>query len=41
MSTSTAYRDFVSLEGAGFVTSGETGHRSVTDVGLAYLDSVL
>ena len=41
VSTSTAYRDFVSLEGAGFVTSGETGHRSVTDVGLAYLDSVL
>jgi anti-sigma regulatory factor (Ser/Thr protein kinase) len=41
VSTSTAYRDLVSLEGAGFVTSGETGHRSVTDAGLAYLDSVL
>jgi anti-sigma regulatory factor (Ser/Thr protein kinase) len=41
VSTSTAYRDLVSLEGAGFVTSGQSGHRSVTDEGLAYLNSVL
>ncbi|OFW61249.1 MAG: hypothetical protein A2133_11185 [Actinobacteria bacterium RBG_16_64_13] len=41
VSTSTAYRDFVSLEEAGFLTSGHTGHRSVTDAGLAYLDVVL
>ncbi len=41
VSTSTAYRDLVSLEEAGFVTSGQTGHRSVTDVGLAYLNTVL
>lgn len=41
VSTSTAYRDLVFLEEAGFVTSGESGHRSVTDVGLAYLDAVL
>lgn len=41
ISTSTAYRDLVFLEEAGFVVSGQTGHRSVTDVGLAYLDAVL
>ncbi len=41
VSTSTAYRDFVSLEGAGLVASGESGHRSVTDEGLAYLNTVL
>jgi anti-sigma regulatory factor (Ser/Thr protein kinase) len=41
VSTSTAYRDLVSLEEAGFVTSGQTGHRSVTDAGLVYLDAVL
>ena len=41
VSTSTAYRDLVFLEDAGFVTSGETGHRSVTEEGLAYLDAVL
>ena len=41
VSTSTAYRDLVFLEDAGFVISGQTGHRSVTDVGLAYLDAVL
>lgn len=41
VSTSTAYRDLVSLEEAGFVTSGDLGHRSVTDAGLAYLDAVL
>jgi hypothetical protein len=41
VSTSTAYRDFVFLEGAGFVASGQTGHRSVTDAGLTYLNRVL
>jgi anti-sigma regulatory factor (Ser/Thr protein kinase) len=41
VSTSTAYRDLVSLEEAGFVTSEQTGRRSVTEVGLAYLDAVL
>jgi anti-sigma regulatory factor (Ser/Thr protein kinase) len=41
VSTSTAYRDLVSLEEAGFVTSEQTGRRSVTDVGLTYLDAVL
>jgi hypothetical protein len=41
VSTSTAYRDLVLLEDAGFVTSRATGHRSVTGAGLAYLDSVL
>lgn len=41
VSTSTAYRDLVSLEEAGFVTSLATGHRSVTEVGLAHLDALL
>jgi anti-sigma regulatory factor (Ser/Thr protein kinase) len=41
VSTSTAYRDLVTLEEAGFVSSGPTGHRSVTDAGLAYLNTVL
>lgn len=41
VSTSTAYRDLVSLEGAGLVTSGDSGHRSVTDEGLAYLNALL
>jgi predicted Rossmann fold nucleotide-binding protein DprA/Smf involved in DNA uptake len=41
VSTSTAYRDLVSLEAAGFVASQPTGHRSVTEAGLAYLDAVL
>lgn len=41
VSTSTAYRDLVMLEQAGFVTSAETGHRSVTEAGLAYLGAVL
>lgn len=40
-STSTAYRDLVFLEGVGFVASEQTGHRSVTDAGLTYLNSVL
>jgi anti-sigma regulatory factor (Ser/Thr protein kinase) len=41
VSTSTAYRDLVLLEDAGFLTSEATGHRSVTEAGLAYLDTVL
>ena len=41
VSTSTAYRDLVFLEEAGLVVSGGAGHRSVTDVGIAYLDAVL
>ncbi len=41
VSTSTAYRDLVSLEDAGFVTCETTGQRSATESGLAYLDAVL
>jgi anti-sigma regulatory factor (Ser/Thr protein kinase) len=41
VSTSTAYRDLVSLEQAGFVVCRPTGHRSVTEAGLAYLGAVL
>ena len=41
VSTSTAYRDLVFLEEAGLVTSQSTGYRSVTEAGLAYLDTVL
>jgi hypothetical protein len=41
VSTSTAYRDLVALEQEGFVASRATGHRTVTDAGLAYLDAVL
>jgi anti-sigma regulatory factor (Ser/Thr protein kinase) len=41
VSTSTAYRDLVSLEDVGFVISQATGHRSVTEEGLAYLNAVL
>jgi anti-sigma regulatory factor (Ser/Thr protein kinase) len=41
VSTSTAYRDLVSLEDVGFVISQATGHRSVTEAGLAYLNAVL
>jgi hypothetical protein len=41
VSTSTAFRDFAVLEMAGYVTSGEGGHRSVTDSGLTYLNAVL
>ncbi len=40
VSTSTAYRDLVSLEEAGFVTSLATGHRSVTEEGLAHLHAL-
>jgi len=41
VSTSTAYRDLVSLEEAGYIASAESGHRSVTDQGLAYLTNAL
>ena len=41
VSTSTAYRDLVSLELAGYVASGVSGHRTVTDQGLAYLTTML
>jgi hypothetical protein len=41
VSTSTAFRDLVFLEETGFVTSLATGHRSVTEAGLAYLDALL
>ncbi|MFH1834369.1 MAG: ATP-binding protein, partial [bacterium] len=41
ITTSTAYRDLVLLEAAGFIASQETGLRSVTEAGLAYLDAVL
>lgn len=41
VSTSTAYRDLVFLEEAGFVVSGQAGQRSATDAGIAYLDAVL
>jgi hypothetical protein len=41
VSTSTAYRDLVSLEQAGFVVCRPSGHRSATDAGLAYLNAVL
>jgi hypothetical protein len=41
VSTSTAYRDLVSLEHAGFVVCRPSGHRLATDGGLAYLQAVL
>jgi anti-sigma regulatory factor (Ser/Thr protein kinase) len=41
VSTSTAFRDLATLEQAGYVVSGEGGHRTVTDSGLAYLNAVL
>jgi hypothetical protein len=41
VSTSTAYRDLVSLEQVGFVVCRPSGLRSVTDAGLAYLNAVL
>jgi len=41
VSTSTAYRDLVSLEQAGFVACETSGQRSVTESGLVYLDTVL
>lgn len=41
VATSTAYRDLVVLEEAGLVVSQATGHRSVTEAGLAYLNALL
>jgi hypothetical protein len=41
VSTSTAYRDLVSLEQVGFVVCRPSGHRSATEAGLAYLEAVL
>jgi anti-sigma regulatory factor (Ser/Thr protein kinase) len=41
VSTSTAYRDLVSLEEAGFVVCRPSGHRSATDAGFAHLGAVL
>lgn len=41
ISTSTAYRDLVSLEQAGFVVCRPSGHRSATDTGLAYVGAVV
>ena len=41
VSTSTAYRDLVLLEQAGFVVCRPSGHRSATEAGLAYLNAVL
>ncbi len=41
VSTSTAYRDLIGLEEAGLVVSLGTGHRSVTEVGLAHLNTLL
>lgn len=41
VSTSTAYRDLVSLEQAGFVSCRPSGHRSATDAGLAYIGAVM
>jgi len=41
VSTSTAYRDLVSLETVGLITSGQAGHRTVTEEGLTFLNSVL
>jgi len=41
VSTSTAYRDLQFLEETGLVSSDDTGRRSITDAGLAYLDALL
>jgi hypothetical protein len=41
VSASTAYRDLVSLEEAGFVACRPSGHRSATDAGLAYVGAVM
>ena len=41
VSTSSAYRDLIALEEAGLVLSQATGHRSVTEAGLAYLNTLL
>lgn len=41
VATSTAYRDLTSLEEVGLVVSQTTGHRSVTESGLTYLNALL
>ena len=41
VSTSSAYRDLIALEEAGLVASQATGHRSVTEAGLAHLNTLL
>jgi anti-sigma regulatory factor (Ser/Thr protein kinase) len=41
ISTSTAYRDLVSLEKAGLVVSQAAGRRQVTDAGLSYLRTLM
>lgn len=41
VSTSTAYRELLFLEEAGFVTCLDTGQRSATDTGLAYLNTLM
>jgi anti-sigma regulatory factor (Ser/Thr protein kinase) len=41
ISTSTAYRDLLSLEEAGLVLARPTGHRSVTEAGLAFVEGAL
>jgi hypothetical protein len=41
VSTSTAYRDLIALEEVGLVVSQATGHRSVTEAGLAHLNTLL
>jgi signal transduction histidine kinase len=41
VSTSTAYRDLVSLEETGYVACETSGQRSVTESGLIYLNTVL
>ncbi|MCX8033371.1 MAG: ATP-binding protein [Thermoleophilia bacterium] len=41
VSTSTAYRDLVSLEELGLVAAEASGRRSLTDAAMAYLDTVL
>ncbi len=41
VATSTAYRDLIFLEEAGLVVSQATGHRSVSEAGLAYVNALL
>lgn len=41
VSTSTAYRDLVRLEEAGLIVSRASGHRSVTEAGLAYVNTLM
>jgi hypothetical protein len=41
VSTSTAYRDLLSLEEAGYISCLETGLRAATEAGMAYLNSLM